>query len=101
MESVKSLPHRLDAVRVSQPRHVVFREFPSETVVLNLETGAYHGLNPVGGRMLAELQGSPSVGAAVNRLATEYGTPLDTMERDLRRFCVDLIDRGLLVMGPA
>jgi hypothetical protein len=101
MQSVKLLPHHLDSVRVSQPRHVVYREFPSETVVLNLETGAYHGLNPVGGRMLVELHGAPSVGAAANRLATEYGTPLDTMEHDVRQFCVDLLDRGLLVMEPA
>ena len=28
------------------PQHVVFRGFATETVVLNLETGKYHGLNP-------------------------------------------------------
>lgn len=27
------------------PRHVVYRDFVNETVVLNLETGTYHGLN--------------------------------------------------------
>src|SRR4051794_8476214 len=101
MEAVPFVPHRLGAVRVSQPHHVVYREFPSETVVLNLETGAYHGLNPIGGRMLVELQKAPSVDAAVNRLAAEFGEPAEVVERDVYRFCTDLIERDLLVVEPA
>jgi len=43
------------------PEHVVHRSFVAETVVLNLQTGRYHGLNPVGGRMLDALNGASSV----------------------------------------
>jgi hypothetical protein len=52
------------ASRPRVPEHVVYRTFVNETVVLNLETGAYHGLNPVGGRMLAALDGADSVAHA-------------------------------------
>ena len=41
----------LDA-HASVPQHVVYRRFAAETVVLNLETGTYHGLNATGARML-------------------------------------------------
>ena len=30
------------------PQHVVHREFAKETVILNLQSGMYHGLNPTG-----------------------------------------------------
>ena len=93
-------PHQLQAVRVRQPQHVVHREFPSETVVLNLETGAYHGLNPTGGRMLEELNRAASVAAAAARLATAYEQPVDVVERDVYAFCTGLIERGLLTVEP-
>ena len=42
--------------KVTVPQHVVYRSFPTETVVLNLNTGKYHGLNATAGRMLDELE---------------------------------------------
>jgi hypothetical protein len=93
-------PHELHAVRVRQPQHVVHREFPSETVVLNLETGRYHGLNTTGGRMLEELNRATSVAAAAERLATAYEQPVDVVERDVYVFCTGLIERGLLTVEP-
>ena len=36
-------------LKVRVPRHVVHRDFPAQTVILNLETGKYHGLNPTAG----------------------------------------------------
>ena len=51
------------------PAHAVYRAFPSETVVLNLNTGRYHGLNVTAGRMMEVLDASPCVREAVGRLA--------------------------------
>jgi hypothetical protein len=78
------------------PAHVVFRSFPHETVVLNLDTGKYHGLNPTAGRMLELLEKSETVDAAAALLAEEYGQDLETIRRDLYELCIDLIERGLL-----
>jgi hypothetical protein len=93
-------PHQLHAVRVRQPQHVVHREFPSETVVLNLETGAYHGLNATGGRMLEELNRANTVAAATAALATAYEQPIEVVQRDVFAFCTGLIERGLLTVEP-
>lgn len=82
------------AVRI--PPHVVYRTFALETVVVNLEKGQYHGLNPTAGRMLELLERSPTVREAAARLATEYGQPTEAMEADLGAFCSDLLERGLI-----
>lgn len=78
------------------PRHVVYRAFVNETVVLNLQTGKYHGLNPTGGRMLEALERAPRVRDAAAKLAREYARPLAEIERDLCGLCVDLLERGLI-----
>ena len=78
------------------PKHVVYRAFVFETVVLNLETGRYHGLNPVAGRMLELLDRVGTVQDVVIQLAGEYQRPEAEIEADLRDFCLDLGDRGLI-----
>jgi hypothetical protein len=84
------------AARVRLPQHVVHRSFVAETVVLNLQTGQYHGLNPTAGRMLQALQDAPTVGAAVPELAGEYGVPPEQIERDLLALARALLERGLI-----
>ncbi|HWD77219.1 MAG TPA: PqqD family protein [Solirubrobacteraceae bacterium] len=78
------------------PEHVVHRTFVAETVVLNLNTGLYHGLNPMGGHMLEAINGAPSVRAAAQIVAEEYGQDPATVEADLAAFCADLLERGLV-----
>lgn len=78
------------------PDHVVYREFASETVVLNLGTGKYHGLNATGGRMLDALGRHGTGRAAAAELATAYGVPTDEVERDLVELCNDLLQRDLI-----
>ena len=78
------------------PAHVVYRGFVNETVVLNLETGLYHGLNPSAGTMLETLEQAATVHEAAVDLASRYGQPQDEIEQDVYDFCVDLLDRGLI-----
>jgi coenzyme PQQ synthesis protein D (PqqD) len=81
---------------VTLPRHVVHRPFPTETVILNLETGKYHGVNPTGGRMLAVLLDRREVRAAAEVLANEFKRPLAEIAADVCAFCRDLSARGLI-----
>ncbi|MGH2951181.1 MAG: PqqD family protein [Solirubrobacterales bacterium] len=79
------------------PDHVVYRSFEAETLVLNLETGQYHGLNRTAGRMLDLLQEAHgNVRDAVRRLATEYDVDFDKVAPDFASLCTDLEQRGLL-----
>jgi Coenzyme PQQ synthesis protein D (PqqD) len=89
-------PDKLLDSQLRLPDHVVHRSFGSETVVLNLKTGKYHGLNPTAGRMLDVLADAPSVSEAATALADEYGEDRTEVETDLLEFCRDLLDRELM-----
>jgi hypothetical protein len=90
----------LDA-QVRMPQHVVCRNFVAETVVLNLQTGQYHGLNPTAGKMLEALQAAPTVGAAVPALAAQYGVAQEQIEQDLLALVGGLLERGLIEIVDA
>ena len=87
-------------MRARVPEYVVHRQFAQETVVLNLRTGLYHGLNASGGRFIEVLDRAASVSAAVDQLASEYGQQRAGMERDVAEFCLALSERELLTLEP-
>jgi hypothetical protein len=89
-------PTSLLKAKIKLPRHVVYRTFPSETVVLNLQTGKYHGLNPTAGRMLETLEKADSVLDAATIAAGEYEQPQATTERDMCILCSSLLERDLI-----
>lgn len=89
---------RLEAT-VTVPDHVVFRSFAQETVVLNLETGLYHGLNVAAGEMLRELKAAGLVRTALARLAETFPAAGDRLEQDLLAFCDEAHQRGLIDMA--
>lgn len=84
------------------PQHVVYRVFPSETVVLNLQTGRYHGLNPTAGSMLEALEQARCVRDAAATVAERYDQPRAAVEQDMCELCSLLLARGLLELdGPS
>jgi hypothetical protein len=83
------------------PQHVVYRDFVNETVVLNLQTGTYHGLNPTAGRMLQAIERADTLRDAAARLAADYAWDLPTLEVDLIELCETLISGGLLEIQNA
>jgi hypothetical protein len=92
-------PQELLSSHARVPEHVVYRTFVNETVVLDLETGRYQGVNVTGGRILDLLAAGRSVGSAAQELAEEYSRPLGEVEQDVCRFCSDLLRRGLIEVG--
>jgi DNA-binding MarR family transcriptional regulator len=82
--------------RVSVPDHVVYRDFAEETVILNLDSGQYHGLNATAARMLEVLKERDSVAAAVEDLSREFGQPVEVIEHDVVALCSALSERGLI-----
>lgn len=82
--------------RIKVPKHVVYRSFPSETVVLNLQTGKYHGLNPTAGRMLEALERSETVLDAAVAAARDYEQPQTATEQDMCDLCSALLARDLI-----
>jgi coenzyme PQQ synthesis protein D (PqqD) len=97
MTDTSASDEQLLAARARLPQHVVHRSFVSETVVLNLRTGKYHGLNPTAGKMLDALEAAPTIGDAVPVLAGEYGLEPERIQSDLLALVRGLLERGLIV----
>jgi len=83
------------------PEHVVVRSFPGETIMLNLQTGVYHGLNPTAGRMLETLERHAVIGDAAAVVAEQYGREEPSVLADLLTLCSALLERGLLALQVA
>lgn len=84
------------ATRLHVPEHVVYRDFGDDTVILNLDSGRYHGLNRTAALMVAAVDECPTVADAVERVSRETGQPADVIERDVLDLCAALEERGLV-----
>jgi hypothetical protein len=98
-EATRKNPEMTDTVRV--PDHVVYRSFAAETVVLNLETGRYHGLNGTAGRMFEALDGAGTLEQAAVALAGDLGVERERLDADLLDLCARLAERGLVEVDGA
>jgi hypothetical protein len=87
--------------RVVVPQHVLVRFMDRESVLLNLETERYFGLDEMGTRMWQVVTAAPSVEAAVLQLQDEYDTTQETLQTHLTELLGRLIDNGLLSLQPA
>jgi hypothetical protein len=100
MVSASESPRISLPAAVCVPGHVVYRDFVAETVVLNLNTGTYHGLNPTAGRMLKLLDEVGDIDAVATQLANEYRRSRAQMAEDLEALCRDLLARDLIDAAP-
>lgn len=83
-------------MRVKVPEQVVFRELENETVLLNLSTGFYFGLDDVGTRMWLALEKHGTLEQAVFDLLDEFEVESAELQRDLQSLAQELCDQGLL-----
>lgn len=90
---------RLDD-RVRPCANVMFREVGDEAVVLELESGRYFGMDPVGARMWQLLVTRQSLAEVRTALCDEFDAPSEQLERDLVDFVATLQARGLLQLEP-
>ncbi len=85
--------------RVAPHPDVVWRLVDGEVVLLNVTSGLYYSLDPVGSRVwaLVPAEGT-SLGTLRDSLVTEYDAPGDQIDRDLAALFTQLIDTGLAVI---
>ena len=84
------------ALRAAVPDHVMFRELEGESVILDLNTELYFGLDPVGTRMWQLLTTAESIEAAYADLTSEYEVDTAVLRTDLDELIETLVDKGLL-----
>jgi hypothetical protein len=82
--------------RIVIPDSVVFRDLGGETVVLNLETGLYFGLDEVGTEVWNDLRNGSTLQQTFDRLIGEYDVAADTLRADILRFVNHMAAKGLV-----
>ena len=85
------------ADRVKVPDDVLISNLQEESVILNLDSERYYGLDSVGARMLSVLTTSNSIEAAYERLTAEYDVDREVLRKDLLELVENLIAQGLLI----
>jgi len=81
---------------VKIPKHVVFQKVGHETVLLNMESGVYYGLNSTGTRLWEVLRDKKNLRAALDELVTEYDVQPQDLQRDVLRLIRELEAKGLI-----
>jgi hypothetical protein len=79
----------------------MFRELEGESVLLNIETETYFGLDDVGTRMWTRLIASETIQQAFDALLDEYDVAPETLKTDLTDLLQQLVEKGLLEVGHA
>ena len=77
-------------------KDVLFQEVSGETVLLDLASEQYFGLDEVGTRIWALLNEGRSVGEMVEALLGEYAVGREQLEADVRELLGALMDAGLI-----
>lgn len=72
-----------------------------ETVLLNLESERYYGLDRVGTRLWQLLRETDSVEATVQKMLTEFDVAETVLRGDVARWLSELLAAGLLLPPPA
>lgn len=83
-----------DDIRLSD--NVVAREVGEETMLLDLASGTYFGLDPVGGRFWHLIEEGKSPPEARAALLDEYDVEPQVLDRDLEALLDSLAANGLL-----
>jgi hypothetical protein len=92
-----ALPWReLRGSRVTVPDHVVFRDMAQETVLLNIRTGRYHGIDPIGARFFEVMRTGDPLARVAAVLADDYRQPIERIEQDLAAFCAEMATLELI-----
>jgi hypothetical protein len=87
--------------RVVVPTHVLIRHLDGESVLLNLESEKYFGLDTTATRMWELLTNSPCIDAAYGRLAEEFEVEPGLLRDHLVELLSQLSQNGLLQVLPA
>jgi hypothetical protein len=81
---------------VTVPPQVMFRLVGDEAVLLDLQSGMYFGLDPVGARMWNLLAEGRTLDDVASTVAEEYGVEVGRVQSDILELVATLRGKGLL-----
>lgn len=80
---------------------VLFQSLNGEGVLLNLKTGVYLGLDPVGTRVWQLFEGHSVLQDVVRAITTEYNVSEDQCSRDLLALVAEMQAHGLITLSES
>jgi hypothetical protein len=86
--------------RVEIGPSVIYRDVSGEVVLLNLQSGVYYGLDPVGSRMWQLLMEQRPLDDVCSVMLEEYDVTADVLRADLSRLVDELASKGLVTVLP-
>ena len=86
--------------RLVVPTHVLIRHLDGESVLLNLESERYFGLDATGTRMWDLVTTQPSIDAALGKLLEEFDAEPESLRNHLSQLLSGLVENGLLQVLP-
>ena len=81
--------------------HVISRQLDGETVMLNLKTGMYFGLDSVATRVWTLIGDHHSLGAVFDVMLAEYDVAAETLRADLLKLVDQLVAKRLVLVALA
>jgi hypothetical protein len=72
-----------------------YRILDGEALIVQLHSAQVMGLDPVGTRLFALLDGRRSLAALIELLHREYEVPREVLERDVMAFAAELVGAGV------
>ena len=78
----------------------LMQQLDYDSVLLDLETEQYFGLDEVGTRMMQVMLEAPNLRAAYDLLLEEYEVAPARLEADMERFLGELLENGLVKVVP-
>ena len=82
--------------KASISSEVLFQEVSGETVLLDLASENYFGLDEIGTRIWGLLQSGASIGETMDTLMEEYEVERETLEKDVGELLEKLVEAGLI-----
>lgn len=83
--------------KVTIPAQVMARQVGEEKVILDLASGTYFGLDPVGARIWQLMGEGKTLSEICDTMLDEYEVTRDALERDVIELAQELSARGLIV----
>jgi len=88
--------NKLSSLQIKPSEDVVWRNLQGESVLLDLKSGVYFGLDAVGTRIWTLLQDHSDLQAVLQELLREYEVSEETCARDLMDLVSAMAEKGLV-----
>lgn len=87
--------------KVSAVSNVLAQDLAGESVLLNLQTEQYFGLDDVGTRMWQVLIDQASIQSAIEILLNEYEVEPEQLEQDVKALVASLLEDNLIEISDS